>query len=116
MAVNSTQFHSNSRVVLLCTISVPVSVNSQVTVSTLWFGPNGQLRSSSNVIVSNTYEVISRVFQNSLTISNFNTSVHNGDYVCNATVEPMSPHIVGVSAVGRGTVTISGYCYSQANV
>lgn len=106
--VNSGQFLSDSRVVLLCTITLPVIVNSQVTIATSWFGPNGQLRNSSSVLVSNTYAVTDRVFQSSLTISNFMTSVNNGDYLCNATVVPMSPHVIGTSAVGRRTVTISG--------
>ena len=97
----------------MCSITLPATVNSQVSVASLWFGPNRQLRNSSDIIISNTYEVTDGVFQNSLTISSFDTSVHNGRYVCNATVVPMSAYIVGVSAVARRTVTISGLYFTQ---
>lgn len=106
--VNSGQFHSDSRVMLLCTINLPVTVNSEVAVAVLWFGPTGQLRNSSDVSIAGTYEVTNGVFQSSVTISNYITSVNNGDYICNASVIPASPHVTGSSAIGRKRVSISG--------
>ena len=108
ISVNSGQFHSDNRVILLCTISLPVAVNSEVTVAVLWLGPSGQLTNSSDVLISNTYEVTEGVFQSRVTISNYVTSVDNGDYTCNASVIPVSPHVIGSSAVGRKSVSISG--------
>lgn len=108
ISVNSGQFHSDSSVMLLCTINLPVTVNSEVTVAVLWFDPTGQLRNSSNVSISNTYEVTNVVFQSSVTIFNYVTSVNNGDYTCNASVIPTSLHVTGISAVGRKRVSISG--------
>lgn len=93
---------------LLCTINLPVTVNSEVNVAVLWLSPSGQLRNSSDVSISNTYEVNNGVFQSSLTISNYDTSVDNGDYTCNGSVIPTSPHVIGISAVGRKRVSISG--------
>lgn len=113
ISFNGGQCLSGGRLVLLCTINLLTAVNSQVSVVSLWFGPSGQLRNSTNIIISNTYEVTDGVFQNTLMISNFDTSVHNGDYVCNATVVPVPLHIIGVSAVGRRTVTISGSYFTQ---
>lgn len=93
---------------LLCTINLPATVNSEVAVAMLWFGPTGQLRNSSSVSISNTYEVMNGVYQSRVTISNYITSIDNGEYACNASVIPTSPHIIGISAVGRETVSISG--------
>lgn len=93
---------------LLCTINLPATVNSEVAVAVLWFGPTGQLRNTSDVSISNTYEVMNGVFQSRVTISNYITSTDNGDYACNASVIPTSPHIVGISAAGSETVSISG--------
>ncbi len=92
----------------MCTINLPATVNSEVAVAVLWFGPAGQLRNSSGVSISNTYEVMNGVFQSRVTISNYITSNDNGDYACNASVIPTAPHVIGISAVGRETVSISG--------
>lgn len=108
ISINSGQFHSDSRIMLLCTINLPETVNSEVNVAVLWLGPSGQLRNSSDVSISSTYEVTNGVFQSSVTISNYVTLVDNGDYTCNASVIPISPYVIGISAVGRKRVSISG--------
>lgn len=112
MSLNSDQFHSDNSVMLLCTINLPVTVNSEVTIATVWVGPNGWLTNSSDVTISNTYEITDGVYQSSLTISNFVTSMDNGDYRCNATIATLSPYIIGDSAIGRRTVNISGWYFS----
>ena len=112
ISVNAGQFLCN-KVILLCEITLPVVVSSEVTVATLWFGPSGQLRNSSNVTVSNTNEVTDRVFQSSVTLLNYDTAVNNGEYLCNTTVVPTSPYIVGISAASRKSVSISGLCSSE---
>ena len=109
ISVNSGRFHSDNNVMLLCTISLPTSVNSElITIATVWLGPNGLIRNSSDDTISNAYEISDGVFQSSLTISNFVTSTDNGEYLCNVTVVPLSPHIIGIGAVGRRTVSVSG--------
>ena len=108
ISVNSGQFHSDSRVMLLCTINLSVTVNSEVAIGVLWFGPTGQLRNSSNVSISNTYEANDGVFQSSVIISNYSTATDNGNYSCDASVIPTLPHVTGISAVGRKRVSISG--------
>lgn len=114
VSINSAQFHSDNRVMLLCTVTLSATAISQVSVETLWSGPNGQLgNSSSSVIISNTYRISNGVFQSTVTISNYVTSVYNGDYLCNATVVPTSPYIVGISAVARKSVAVSGWYFAQ---
>ena len=93
---------------LSCTVSLPLTAASNVTVVTSWTGPSGQLRNSSDVTISNAYQVIEGVFQSTVTISNYVTSVNNGDYTCNATVVPTSPYVIGTSAVGSKSVSVSG--------
>ena len=108
ISVDNGQFLSDRSVTLSCTINLPVTATSNVAVVTSWLGPNGQLRNSSSVRISNTYEITEGMYQSNVTISNFVTSVNNDDYVCNSTVAPTSPYVIGTSAIGRRSVSISG--------
>ena len=82
--------------------------SSEVALSVTWHGPNGQLENSSNVTISGPYSITDRVLQSNLTITNYVRSINNGEYICNATMIPASPYIIGKSAVFRKTISISG--------
>ena len=108
ISVDSGQFLSDRSVTLSCTTNLPVTATSNVAVAISWLAPNGQLRNSSNIRLSNVYEITEGVYHSNVTISNFVTSVNNGDYVCNSTVVPTSPYVIGTSAIRRRSVSISG--------
>lgn len=93
---------------LFCTVSLPLMSKSEVVVNVTWFGPNGRLQNSSNVTLSGPYSITDQVLQSNLTITNFVRSINNGEYTCNATVNPVSPYIIGNSVVSRKTISISG--------
>lgn len=82
--------------------------SSELVLNVTWYGPNGQLRNSSNVTISGPYSIANRVLQSSLTIINYARSINNGEYTCNATMIPVSPYIIGTSADSRKTISISG--------
>ena len=108
MSVNSGQFHTDSIVMLFCTVSLPMTGSNQVTLTVTWHGPNGQLGNSSNITISGPYAIADQVLQSNVTISNYVRSVNNGEYTCNATIVPVSPYIIGKSAASRKTISISG--------
>lgn len=108
VSVNSGQFHTDSIVMLFCTVSLPMTGSSQVALSVTWYGPNGQLRNSSNVTLTGPYLITDQVLQSNVTISNYVRSINNGEYTCNATIVPQSPYIIGKSAASRKTISISG--------
>ena len=113
VSVNTGRFLSESIVTLICTASLQLAVNTGETVVTSWFDSNGQLRNSLSITISNALATANGVFQSSVTFSNFVPSVHNGEYICNATVIPSSSNIVGNSVTGRRRVMVSGKCISN---
>ena len=92
---------------LSCNINLPSAVTDNVAIEASWTGPSGVLRNSSDVRLSNTYRVSEGVFRSTATISGYDTTVNNGDYVCNATVLATSPYVIGTSGVGRRNVIVS---------
>ena len=108
VSVDSSQFHTDSVVTLFCTISLPAAGSTEVVLNVSWYGPNGQLRNSSNITISGPHFIANQVLQSSLTIINYVRSINNGEYICNATTIPVSPYIIGKSEVSQRTISISG--------
>ena len=109
VSVDSSQFHTDSIVKLICTINLPSAGRStEMLLNVTWYGPSGQLRNSSNVTISGPFHIADQVLQSSLTITNYVRSTNNGEYICNASVIPVSAYIIGKSADFRRTISISG--------
>ncbi len=108
VSINSGRYLSEDIVTLSCTINLHLSVNSRERVATAWFGPSGQLINSSSITVSDSYAIASGIFQSDVTITNFAPDPYNGDYVCNVTVIPSSPYVVGTEGSDTTRLMISG--------
>ena len=110
ISTNTGHYLSEDIVTLSCTINLHLSVNSRERITTAWFGPSGKLTNSSSitVTVSDVYEIARNIFQSDVTITNFAPDPYNGDYVCNVTVIPSSPYVVGTEGSDTARLMISG--------
>lgn len=108
MSVNVSHFLSDNIVTVSCLADLPPTVNNREMVITTWFSPNGQLDNSSTVTISNTYATANGAFQSDITITEYVPAVHNGEYICNATVIPSSSFVIGSSGTDTGSVMLSG--------
>ena len=109
---------TNNNVILTCTVTLSQTIDSDVNVAILWYGPDSDvmLINSSRLeildINSSNGTYISRV-----TISSYTPSLDNGEYFCNGSVIPLTPYITGNSAVNSRTVRLSGrFVYVQSDL
>lgn len=107
LTVNTDRFISENTVTLFCTVTLHSSVNDNELVLTRWFGPGRLLSNPSGAIIT-TVKLSDGVFQSSFRITNFNTTLNNGDYTCNATVISSSSYVVGNTASDSRKVNIPG--------
>lgn len=108
VSINVSRFLSDNIVTFSCLVDLPATVTNGETVVITWSGPSGQLGNSSSVTISNAYATGSGVFQSDVTISDFIPATHNGEYICNATIIPLSSYVIGSSGADAQSVILSG--------
>ncbi len=108
VSINVSRFLSDNIVTLSCVAELPSTVNNGEIIAATWSGPSGHLSNSSSIAVSDTYAIANGVFQSDVTISGYVPAVHNGEYICNATVIPSSSYVIGSSGNDAQSVMLSG--------
>ena len=105
--VSSGPFYTADSLSLGCGITLPPVVDSGVTVSANWTGPNGILYNSSYVTVVGPTMISSHVYYSNITISS-SQLVDTGTYTCSAIVAGLSTYIIGSMGSDVRTITIEG--------
>ena len=100
---------AGSSLTLTCTIIVNSILSStEITVSNVWIGPNGQLMNNSHVTISSPVHLYDNVYVSTAMFDSLSTT-DSGFYACRGTVSS-SRHNYSTEGVGHGanTVTIQG--------
>ena len=98
--------YAGSMLTLNCTITLPLTILSNVVVpvnSVIWTGPHGQLMPDSRITVSSVQQLSSGIYISAVVFNSLRTS-DDGTYSCKANVSHSSPFIN--DGVGSNTSTL----------
>ena len=98
--------YHGGNVSLGCAITLHAAVDSGVSVSVMWTGPNGGLVDSSSVAVMGATMISSQLYYSNVTISDANPSLDSGVYTCGVTVTGLSYVIGSTGSVSRNITVI----------
>ena len=92
-----------------CIITLPIAVDSGVTVSAMWSGPSGELTASSRIMLSETITSTSPyTLQSTFVITNIDQSQDDGSYTCSAAVTSLSSYIIGSTGLATVDIAVEG--------
>ena len=97
---------AGSSLTLTCTIIVNSILNStEITVSNVWIGPNGQLLNNSHVTISSPVHFIDNVYVSTAMFDGLSTT-DSGIYACQSTIHS-NEHDFSTEGVGYGANSIT---------
>ena len=102
--------YAGSMLTLNCTITLPLTILSNVTVpvnSVIWTGPHGQLMPKNRTTVSRVQELSSDIYTSEVVFNNLLT-YDNGTYSCKANASHSSPFINDGVGSNDSTLIIQG--------
>ena len=96
---------AGAQLTLTCTIIVNSILNStEITVSNMWIGPNGQLLNNSRVTISGPIHLFDNVYVSTAIFDGLST-IDSGIYACRGTIRSKG-HDFSTEGVGYGANTI----------
>ena len=96
---------ASAALTLTCTIIVNSILSStEITVSNVWIGPNGQLMNNSRVTIFSPVKLFNNVYVSTAMFDGFGTT-DSGIYACQGTVRS-NEHDISTEGVGYGANTI----------